>query len=172
MCWKTWLLFGFSLPLMAQSDDSATLKAILQEIRELRQELREGTVLAARFHDLENRLQLQRERVKKAGAKYEDAAGQLRAVEGIRDRAAEDLKYATAAISSVTEEEKKKDLTAKIVYSQRTLESNPQVLAQAQTVVEGAHQDLADEQKKLDALQQEFDALGKQFEKAPAKPDR
>jgi tRNA U34 5-carboxymethylaminomethyl modifying GTPase MnmE/TrmE len=112
---------------MAQSDDSATLKAILQEIRELRQELREGTVLTARFHDLENRLQLQRERVKRAEPKYEERAAQLRAAEGTRDRAAEDLKYATAAVNSVTDEEKKKDLTSRIAYSQRTLESIPQV---------------------------------------------
>jgi tRNA U34 5-carboxymethylaminomethyl modifying GTPase MnmE/TrmE len=127
MCSKSWLLLGLSLPLMAQSDDSATLKAILQEIRELRQELREGTVLTARFHDLENRLQLQRERVKRAEPKYEERAAQLRAAEGTRDRAAEDLKYATAAVNSVTDEEKKKDLTSRIAYSQRTLESIPQV---------------------------------------------
>lgn len=45
-------------------------------------------------------------------------------------------------------------------------------MTQAQTVVADAHQDLADEQKKLDAMQGEFDALGKQFEKTPVKPDR
>ena len=105
MCSKSWLLIGLSLPLMAQPDDSATLRAILQEIRELRQELREGTVLAARFRDLENRLQMQREKVDRAEAKYEKTVGLLRAAEGARDRAAEDLKYATAAISSVTAEE-------------------------------------------------------------------
>ncbi len=157
MCSKSWLLIGLSLPLMAQPDDSATLRAILQEIRELRQELREGTVLAARFRDLENRLQMQREKVDRAEAKYEKTVGLLRAAEGARDRAAEDLKYATAAISSVTAEEK--DLTSRIAYSQGTLESNPQILAQAQTVVD-------------DAMQREFDALGKQFEKPVTKPDR
>lgn len=168
---KSWLLVCLSLPLIAQSGDSATLQAILEEIRQLRQELREETVLGARFRDLENRLQLQRDRVKRAETKYGETMVQLRAVEGVRERAAEDLKYATAAITSGLDDEKKRDLTATITYSQRTLE-NPQVLAQAQNVVESAHQDLADEQKKLDTMQQEFDALGKQFEKAVTKPDR
>jgi hypothetical protein len=168
---KSWFLVCLSLPLMAQPDDSATLHAILEEIRQLRQDLREETVLTARFHDLENRLQFQRERAKRAEAKYEETIIQLRGIEGTRERAAEDLKYATAAITSAEDEEKKRDLTTRITYSQRTLE-NPQALAQAQSVVESTHQDLIDEQKKLDTMQREFDALGQQFEKPLTKPDR
>lgn len=67
-------------------------------------------------------------------------------------------------------DDEKKDLASRIAYAQGTLESNPPFLAQPQNIVESARQDLADE-KKLDAMQQEFDALGEQFEKPAAKPD-
>ena len=71
----------------------------------------------------------------------------------------------------MTDDEKQKGLTSRIAYSQGTLEINPQILARVQSVVESAHRDLADEQKKLDALQQEFDASAEQIEKPAAKPD-
>ena len=60
------LLLLTAAPALPQSSDSETLRSILQELRLLRQEIRDAQLFARKHDDLENQLQMQRELVKRA----------------------------------------------------------------------------------------------------------
>jgi DNA repair ATPase RecN len=160
------LLLFLAAPLAAQTAaDSETLQAILTELRELKHELRDIVLTAGRINDLENRLQFQREKVKKAELRYDETARAVITDEAARKNAADNVRTYTEALERASDDQQKRELTRSISYNQKSIEGFTEMLAQEQGTMEVSRQDLAVEQKKLDSTQEEFDRLVKQFEK-------
>jgi uncharacterized membrane protein len=89
-----YLFLLVSTSAFAQSSDAQTLQAILQELRELRQDLQGTTAVAQSVQILLYRLQLQDDVIKKATQRHDQTAAKVNDAERFRTEATNGQKRA------------------------------------------------------------------------------
>ncbi len=158
------LLLVTSGTLVAQNADSQTLSAILAEIRQLRQELAGTTVAAQRVQILLYRLQLQRDAVKGAIQRHDEAATKARDAEKARLRVTNDLKNIEEKLPSIGNDMERHALEEHAREVKRSVEIWTSDEADLRAVEIAADSDLKREQATLADLQQRLDQLELQLQ--------
>lgn len=156
----------------AQSSDSQTLAGILQQVRELRQDLHGMTLVAQRVQILLYRAQLQGEAVKNAALRYDQVAAKLKDAESNRVGSMNAFKEAEERLAALQNQSERKAAEEVVQEMKRRLEMWSSEESSFRTAEVAASSDLRTEQAKLLELQQRLDKLERQLEEyavAPAK---
>ena len=153
----TRIFFLLSCTMYAESSDSLTLQTLLQELRELRQDMQGIAILAQRVQLLLYRTQLQEEVRKKAAERYIQANTTVKQLEQQRTQAAN-------AIKAAQDEPPQPDSEALIRNMKIHLEMLLGMESQIRTEELSAGFDLKTEQAKLADLQHQLGRLEQQLE--------
>jgi len=159
-----WFLLFASSAALAQSGDSQTLQSLLQEVRQLRQDMHGLTVVAQRVHILLYRVQLQDDATKKAAQRYDQASARLRDADRAYSDAANGLKSVEERLPSLQNQKERDEAEAFVRDVKRRLEVLSQDRSLAQAAESSAASDFKVEQEKLAELQQRLDQLERQLE--------
>lgn len=148
----------------AQPNDSQTLQALLQEVKQLRQDMQGMTLVAQRVQILLHRIQLQDDLTKKAAQRYEQASARLKDAERAHSGAANEMSRAEEKLASLQNPTERKPLEEFVNELKRRVEmwSNDEARYRAAEVASGS--DLKGEQAKLFELEQRLDRLEQQLE--------
>ncbi len=140
------------------------LQALLDELRQVRQEIRGLTLIGQRAQILLHRVQLQDEVTKKAGQRYEQASGRLRDTERGHAEVAARLKAVKEKLTASTNPSDRaaaEDLV-------RELEGRVEALSRDEAAFRAeesaARSDFRTEEAKRGELQQRLDRLDQQLE--------
>ena len=154
----------------AASSDSQTLRALLEEVRQLRHDLQSSTAMAQRAQIALYRLQRQDEAVARAGRRLDDAHLRVAESESGKNKKLTEIQEAKA------QTERNSDPNAQAGFEQVVLphlKSQLQMLEkqeqEARAEESAAEQQLRDEQTKLDALNDTLDRLNNALEEASVK---
>lgn len=148
----------------ARQDDSQTLRDLLSEVRQLRQDLQTTTIAAQRAQILIYRLQGQEAAVARSSQRLTEARDQLARVRDAREHTASEIKR-DEELADNTENPpagaKRKELEAVLAQHKSRLESlqNEEQQKQAQEI--DAEQQLRAEEDKLSNLHDQLDRLEK-----------
>jgi chromosome segregation ATPase len=158
-------LVFLAAPVLAQSSssDTQTLQAILQELRLLRQELRESTVASERAQILFYRMQAQQSAVARAQQRVDQAQTALDRAQNRRRSMESELKYETDQDSedATPDAATRKRIEDRLPAMKQQVEDAQAAEQQAQTRVMTTKDQLQIEQGKLDDLQTEMDRIDK-----------
>ena len=164
----TYRLFLVSLlaafPALSQSNDSQTMQSLLQELRQIRQDLHGMTLVAQRVQILLYRIQLQDEATRKALLRYDQVNSKLKDAERNRVEAARLLKDAEEKLSSAQNPNERTSLEEVIREMKRRSEMWSAEESSFRGLEATAETDLRTEQTKLLELQQRLDRLERQLE--------
>jgi chromosome segregation ATPase len=153
------LLLLTSVTLVAQSADSQTLSSILAEIRQLRQELAGMTIVAQRVQILLYRLQIQRDAVKSAMQRHDQAVAKVKDADQARTNAANGLKAAEEKLASAGNESQRPALEAEAREMKRRVDMWTSEEGDLRAAEISADSELKREQAALADLQQRLDQL-------------
>jgi DNA repair exonuclease SbcCD ATPase subunit len=164
------LFYLASSALLAQPTDSQTLQALLQEMRQLRQDLNEVTIAGRRVQILLYRVQLQDDAVKKAAARQDQLNSKIKDAERNRTEAISELKEADEKLASIQNPIEREGRLAGAQELKRRVEiwMNDESGFRAAEVAAGI--DLRTEQAKLLELHRRLDRLEQQLEKYALPP--
>ena len=151
------IFFLLSCTMYAESSDSLTLQTLLQELRELRQDMQGIAILAQRVQLLLYRTQLQEEVRKRAAERHDQAKMAVKQLEQEVSQAAQNVK-------TVQIEAKYPGSEAQIGYFKNQLETLILMESQNRTEELSAGLDLKTEQAKLSDLQHQLARLEQQLE--------
>lgn len=166
------LLVLASAALAAQTSDSQTLQAILEELRQLRQELAGTTMAAQRVQIVLYRLQIQRDAVKSTEQRHDQAAARVNDAERARLEAANGLKSAEDKLASVADDSQRPPAEAQVHEMKRRVEMWTRDEADRRAVEIAADSELKREQAILADLQQKLDELERQLQGNAARAPR
>jgi len=159
------LLLLTSAALVAQSNDSQTLQAILQEVRPLRKDLAGTTVVAQRVQILLYRLQLQGDAVKNAAQRHDQTVAKVNDAERARLDAANGLRTAEERLASLGGNDSQRPvIEAQVSEMKRRVEMWSHDESDRRAVEIAADSDLKREQVTLADLQQRLDELERQLQ--------
>ena len=159
------LLLLTSAALFAQSNDSQTLQAILQELRQLRNDLAGTTVVAQRVQILLYRLQLQGDAVKNAAQRHDQTVAKVNDAEKARLDAANGLRTLEEKLASLGgNDSQRRAIEAQVSEMKRRVEmwTHDESDRRAAEIAVGS--DLKREQAMLADLQQKLDELERQLQ--------
>lgn len=163
-------LFLTVLPASAQSKSdpepsAPTLKAILAEIRQFREDLRSSTIAFQRAQILLHRVQLQDAVVRRLQEKVDENRTALTQIQGSEKRIAEELKATQDALEQVDKASQKQfeDNVARLKSAQEEQASSEQ---ETQARLAESEDQLRLEQAKLERLQDELDRLDASLQQA------
>ena len=160
------LLFLTSAALVAQSNDSQTLQAILQEVRQLRNDLAGTTVVAQRVQILLYRLQLQGDAVKNAAQRHDQTVTRVNDAERARLDAANGLRTVEERLASLGGNDSQRPvIEAQVIEMKRRVEMWSHDESDRRVVEIAAASDLKREQATLADLQQRLDELERQLQR-------
>lgn len=154
----TRIFFLLSYTVYAESSDSLTLQTLLQELRELRQDMQGIAILAQRVQLLLYRTQLQEEIRKRAAERFDQAKMAVKQLEFQRTETVNNIRTAQ------DEAAKHPSAEAQVRYFKIQLETLISVESQSRTEEMSAGLDLKVEQAKLADLQHQLDRLEQQLE--------
>ncbi len=161
------------MALIAQSSDSETLRAILQEIRQLRQDFQGMTFVAQRVQILLYRIRQQDGAVDAARRRHEEAKAELSRATKNRSEAAEALKEIEGSLASAQDPRQRGILEEQQRELKRRLNMWTREELQLRAAKVDAGNELATKQATLDELRDRLDRLERQLEAygttAPAK---
>ena len=158
-------LFLLTLTTMpAQTAESPTLQALLQEIRLLRQDLYGMTVVAQRVQMLLYRVQLQDDAMKKATQRYDQVNAKLKDAERNHAEAVNALKAFEEKLASAQTPNERGALEEAVREMKRRVNMWSQDESGYRAAESAAGSDLRNEQAKLLEFQQRLDRLEQQLE--------
>ncbi len=149
---------------VAQSSDSQLLQQILEEIRQLRQEIRGTTLVAQRVQILLYRVQLQNDGTKKAHDHHEQLRARLNEAERRHADAVNGLKEAQEKLDSSQNSAERSALEELVRELKRRAEMAAQDESAAREAEISGSIDLKTEQAKLAEFQQKLETLELQIE--------
>jgi len=150
--------------------DSQTLQAILVELRQLRQELRTKSAMAARAQVALYRLQRQDEAVARARRQVDDIRSKVAKLETDKNNKALEIQQGKAATSRSPNPEAEQNFTEVVLPSLKSqLELLQKQEQQARAEEAEAELQLRDEQTKLDGLNDLLDRYDTALEEAGRK---
>ena len=162
-----YLFLMVSISALAQTSDSQTLQAILQELRQLRQDLQGTTVVAQRVQILLYRLQLQDDAIKKAVQRHDQIVAKVKDAERARIDATNGLKTAEEKLATLRDQNQRPAVEAEVGEMKRRVDMWFQDESGLRAAEIAADSDLKAEQAKLADLQQRLDQLERQLENRP-----
>jgi chromosome segregation ATPase len=162
------LFFLAATCLLPQSADSQTLQAILQDLRQLRQDLAATTVAVQRIQILLYRLQLQEAAVRNATQRHDQTLEKVKNAEQALSNSADGLKAAEAKLASLADESQRPAVEAQVREMKRRIDMWSHDASEVRVTEIAADGDLKNEQAKLADLQQRLDRLERQLQTATA----
>jgi hypothetical protein len=158
------VVFGVTATTFGQatSSDSQTLRALLTEVRELRQVLQVSLVGIRSAQILLSRLQIQEVAVTRASQHLDDARSKLAEVQLVLKSEAAEIKHFEDDGPSAGENQAQVDQALKRAKSD--LEASTNLEQQRQTTEIEAEQQLRTEQDKLNSLETQLDELVRNVE--------
>ncbi len=162
-----YLFLLVSTSAFAQSSDAQTLQAILQELRQLRQDLQGTTAVAQRVQILLYRLQLQDDVIKKATQRHDQTAAKVNDAERFRTEATNGQKKAEEKLASLRDQNQRPAVEAEVTEMKRRVDMWSQEESGLRAAEIEAASDLKGEQAKIADLQQRLDQLEHQLENRP-----
>jgi hypothetical protein len=158
------------VPAQGQSPE-APVQVLLQEVRQLRQELQGMAVVAQRVQLLLYRIQLQEQVVTKATNRYDEVSGRLQRAEVDSKFRAERIKQMEEQLSTVSEKAPKKELEESIASSRAVLQEFQREVQEAHAEEIAAGVAVRDEKAAAASLHERLDQLERQLEtQSRAKP--
>lgn len=158
------LIAFVSSALCAQSNDSATLQAILQELRLLRQEIPATNLVAQRVQILLYRARVQEDVVSKARQHADQITAKLKDAERERSRTSASLKETEDKLAGTQEKAQREMFEEVIREFKHRLEMWGQEEERFRFAEVTATDDLKKEEAKLADLQQRLDKIERQLE--------
>ena len=150
--------------------DSQTLQAILAELRQLRQDLKANSAMAARAQVALYRLQRQDEAVARARQRVDNVRSKVAKLETDKNNKALEIEQGKAATSRSPNPEAEQNFTGVVLPALRSqLELLQKQEAQARTEESEAEQQLRDEQTRLDGLNDLLDRYNTALEETGRK---
>ena len=165
----TLLLFVVAWTLPAQTADTQLLRAVLDELRQLRQDLFSVTLVAQRVQILLYRVQLQDDIAKKATARYDQAAAKLRDADRAYAEAVSALKKMEDRLGALQSPKEKAEGEEMVREMKRRVEMWSQDQSAYRAAEITAASELKTEQSKLAELQQRLELMEKQLERSPGR---
>jgi hypothetical protein len=156
--------FLIPIALLAQPRDSQTLDAILQEIRQLRQDLSAMTLVAQRVQILLYRTQLQDDIVSKSIDRHQQASMNLEDMERNRAEVAGNIKDQEEKLRSVQDPAERAVLEDSIRNLKRSLEMWSREESRLRSAELDAGNEVRTEQTKLRELQERLSRMERQLE--------
>jgi hypothetical protein len=151
--------------LLGQSNDSQTLQAILQEVRQLRSDLAGTTVAAQLVQILLYRLQLQGDAVKNAAQRHDQTVTRVNEAESARLVATNGLKAVEEKLASLGPNDSQRPvIEAQVSEMKRRIEMWARDESDRRVTEIAAGSDLKREQAALADLQQRLDVLERQLQ--------
>jgi len=144
--------------------DSDTLKALLTEVRQLRQDLRTTTVAAQRAQILVYRTQAQESVVRRLQERVDDARSKLAQIQSELKRLTQAIKRDEDLLDHTDNPATRKDLEQEIIQIKARQEMQASVEQETQAKVIESEEQLRLEQAKLGGLQDQLDRLEKLLE--------
>jgi hypothetical protein len=161
----TSLLLLTSAALVAQSNDSQTLQAILQEVRQLRNDLAGTTIAAQRVQILLYRLQLQGDAVKSAAQRHDQTVAKVNDAQRARLDAANVLRTVEEKLASLGGNDSQRPvIEAQVSEMKRRVEMWSHDESDRRVAEIAADSDLKREQATMADLQQRLDELERQLQ--------
>ena len=161
------VLLLVSTPVLGQAipKDSQTLQALLTEVRQLRQDLAETTLVTRKLQILLYRLQTQDTTVGRLSRRADDAHAEVDQLKNERDKLAAEIKQHEDFVSSnLNTSGDRKAVEDALPGLKEKLASLDDQLQQAQKEESAAKERLQSEGAKFDRLEAEFERLEKSFE--------
>jgi len=174
---RSFLFLGFlivSLPASAQTttSDSAALQALLEEVRQLRQDLQTMSAAVLRAQILLHRLQAQETVTARSAQILDEARRRLSDMQAANKREASNIKNAEQFVNDTASPAgDRKQLEDWLPGAKVRLESAQVQEQELQARVIEAEELQRVEQAKLDGLQGQLDRLDKELEKLPQPRD-
>lgn len=162
------VLLAVSAPLFAQGDPSGdeTLKALLSEVRGLRQQLQTSLARVESGQILLFRLQSQQQAASRASERLDAARTKLGDEQNHRKHISVDIERMEDALNSEENAVRKKALEGEIARFKADLEASAAMEQQLQAAESDCEQQLRAEQEKLAALEDQLDELVKSLASA------
>ena len=160
------VLLLISTPVVSQTGpDSKTLQALLEEVRQLRRDLRSTAVAAQRAQILIYRVQAQESVVRRVQERVDDARSRLAQVRFEQNNRAATIKQLEEKKSrSETPETEQKDLEDTLAQIKARFDADANKEGEIQATITDAEDQLRLEQAKLGTLQEQLDRLDKLLE--------
>jgi hypothetical protein len=158
------LLLFTCTAVVGQSSDSQAVHALVQELRQLRQEIRGMTVAGQRVQILLHRLQWQDEATKRAVQRHSYEGARLKEAQRAQTEASTSMKTANEQLASLRDPAERSNLERVVAELTRRIETATRNEANFREAEVAAAADLAREQAKLTDLQQRLDRLEQQLE--------
>lgn len=156
--------------LPADSRTSETLEALLEEVRQLRRDLRTTTVSTVRAQILLHRVELQEAAVARLSQKVESAQARLNESQAAQQRTADQIRTFENQKESSSDSREQQRLEQTLASLRRNLQQFDRELQQRQAAASEAQEQLRGEQDKLSDLQDQLDRLDKDLEKSVVQP--
>jgi chromosome segregation ATPase len=165
------LLLSPAAPSQNVSSETATIEALLAEVRQLRQDLHIVAGAARRAQILIYRLHIQEGAVGRASQRLDDAKLTLERMEAQRGYAAAQIKSYEEMRDSADNALRRKQLDDAIFQLKSGLEASMAEQQELQAKEIGLEDELRTERAKLERLQDELDRLDKTLEASSASSD-
>jgi isoleucyl-tRNA synthetase len=165
------VVFGMAVTAFAEttSSDSQTLKALLTEVRQLRQDLQGSLAGMASAQILLSRLQIQEVAVSRASQHLDDARSKLAEVQLVLRSEAAEIKHFEDAPNTG---EGAAQVEAELNRAKADLEASTDLAQQRQLTETEAELQLQTEQAKLSGLESLLDELVEKIGSPPEQPGR
>lgn len=148
----------------APSTDARTLQSILEEVRQLRQDIHATAATVQRAQILIYRLRIQMDVVARATERLEQARGQLEQIKFRRNQINAQLKNEQEVLARTQDASAREQIEGSIENTKRWLEQMVSEEPEAQAKEMEYVSQLQLEQEKLDDLQAQLDRLDRKLE--------
>lgn len=148
------------------SADSRTLEALLEEVRQLRQDLRTTTVTTVRAQILVHRVETQEAAVARLSQKVESAQARLGESQSAEQRTADQIRAFEKQKESSSDSREEQQLEQALESLKRNLQQFDREIQQRQAKASEAEEQLRAEQDKLSALEDQLERLDKELERS------
>ena len=152
------------------SADSRTLEALLEEVRQLRQDLRTTTAATVRAQILVHRVEMQEAAVARLSQKVEGAQARLAESQSAQQRTTDQIRAFEKRKESTSDSREEQQLEQALESLKRNLQQFDRELQQRQEKANEAEQQLRAEQDKLSELENQLERLDKELERSDVRP--
>jgi effector protein B len=154
----------------ALSADSPTLEALLEEVRQLRQDLRTTSVISVRAQILLHRVQIQEAAVVRLSQKAESAQARLGESQSAQQRVTDQIHALENRKQSSSDSRQEQELEHALENLKHNLQQFDREVQQRQAKVSEAEEQLRSEQDKLSELEDQLERLDKELERSVRRP--
>lgn len=152
------------------SADSQTLEALLEEVRQLRQDLRSTSVTSVRAQILLHRVQMQEAAVVRLSLKAESAQARLAESQSAQQRVTDQIHVLENHKQSTSDSREEQELEHGLENLKRNLQQFDREVQQRQAKASEAEEQVRGEQDKLSELEDQLERLDKELERSVRRP--